>query len=730
MAKGLGDLQIAKRMAGRQQRKSLALAPPVTDPNTQRQVLAAERRHSGTAVELQNAGVASMSPSELLLFGAANGFVDLVDEALERGADLDGSRCSTGMTALHKAVAGNNYFLFAHLLDQGADPAIEDTRFRSAFYFACFGAAITAGAHRKFVAKILSRNRAHGRPLCAEMVLSGAYAANTDGVLAAILDEMDAKLLSKDSNGLCKVHFNGLDLLDNPLVRQRWPDGSFTEAGTTAVHILVSKNMGSLLIHPLCIGLMEWKWERYGKRLFQWELALSLAQIAAITLLCVLSCRASLVAEAEAAATNAGLAANGTDEFPEGLETPILQVAPSLNNYDLGCPTSVLRLVTELCVVVLGLLVLALALNDVGMTRVSRLLIRQVRKPHFKERKRNVLIAILAQLLVLAVAGMRAAGAEDNVQVVFLAVAAFLSWERFVHYMALRRASGPMVIVLVEFLIRDLLPFALVLVAIAVCFASSISLLVSSRYVEGEAEVNARPFATFPTAFSELLFGFRGSDAFSSVRTWQLRTQDADPLIVLFFLAYLVLGPILGMSLLVARFTSTFQTINQNSKAEWALRRFRYLSSREAFVEEPHFGFRYLCSKTTTPTKRDRSTADARKVAPQEEGPGGERETEAADAVEAAGGNAAASFVPCPDTIADGFKIEQYHSDLYEPYEAQAKGQEIVQVHELLVDVMIQMRSLQLAVVANQSSPVAPAPTTPGPGPGPAARATEATSTL
>ncbi|CAK9003276.1 Fumarylacetoacetase (FAA) (Beta-diketonase) (Fumarylacetoacetate hydrolase), partial [Durusdinium trenchii] len=614
----------------------------------------------------QKAKTAEMSPEQHLLFGALRGFSDVVQTAVEsRNVHPDAVRCEGGKTPLLSAVAKDRYHLFDYLLNVGADPDLEDNHFRNAFYYACFGNEIKLGDHQKFVSRLLSHDEEIGRELSAERVLVASYASNSENVTAIVFDKIDFEIMSRDSNGHCKIRFRGLEKLDDPTVRMKWPDGSFSALGTTAIHVLTKKRKGDLLVHPACLGLMWWKWEKFGLSAFRREAIVMGCQIVSLSMVCILSTKKLVRGE------------NGDK---------------TINDYDSAVPLSIMRLCFECVSVALafGILYINSYEANLGAKFLTKVLSSHKRVSQFKAPLWSLAPSVLGQASVLTLLILRLCRGPERAQVVLLAVGSLLQWERFVYYMSLRERSGPFFIMLVEMLTRDFKPFATVAAAIVIAFGTSISVL-ASNHIQDEAMDASLSFTNFLGSAVELAFGFVGTDTFAQVRPYWSRENETDEIIIVFFLAFTVLAPVLAMSLLTALFTSTFNEINENSVAEWALRRFQFLTSREAFVEAPHFGFRLaddvVCGvdgcKIVQPAPSGTSSATgSAKIAP-------------ASQVQ----DERSIFTPCTDSCASGFTIEAAFDSLFGPYEAKNKAAE----GKELKDLVLQMAApLVRAQVSNQ----------------------------
>eukprot|EP01052_Picozoa_sp_SAG31_P031232 SAG31_NODE_3288_length_4459_cov_30.078440_3_plen_309_part_00 len=119
-----------------------------------------------------------------------------------------------GQNALIKAVRNNQKRCVKVLLVAGADPLLADAKYRSAWYYACFGVNIPKGQHKDMVRILTMREGADS--ITPEVVLCSCFTRN-EGVTWSVLDSLRCEVTSKDSSGNCEFLFHDLDVLDNPL---------------------------------------------------------------------------------------------------------------------------------------------------------------------------------------------------------------------------------------------------------------------------------------------------------------------------------------------------------------------------------------------------------------------------------------------------------------------------------------------------------------------------------
>lgn len=157
------------------------------------------------------------------------------------------------------------------LLEAGASSIVTDVKYRSAWYYACFGVNIPKGQHKNMV-RLLTKD-ADVSTISSEVVLCTCYTRN-ESVTWAVLDALRCEITSKDSLGNCDFLFHHLEILDNPNAVMTWPDGSTTDPGETAVKILTDQGRIDVLVHPAMRGLLHWKFESFGKTLMVAEFAI------------------------------------------------------------------------------------------------------------------------------------------------------------------------------------------------------------------------------------------------------------------------------------------------------------------------------------------------------------------------------------------------------------------------------------------------------------------------
>ena len=153
-----------------------------------------------------------------------------------------------GQNAIIKATRNNHRRCVQILLDVGADPQVTDSKYRSAWYYACFGVNIPKGEHKAMV-KLLTQGvetKDVASVITSEVVLCTCYTRN-DGVTWAVvstqatrrrlifmglfltdclrlqLDALKCEVTSKDSTGRCEFLFHDLHILDNPTAVMTWP---------------------------------------------------------------------------------------------------------------------------------------------------------------------------------------------------------------------------------------------------------------------------------------------------------------------------------------------------------------------------------------------------------------------------------------------------------------------------------------------------------------------------
>eukprot|EP01043_Picozoa_sp_COSAG02_P030632 COSAG02_NODE_1966_length_10235_cov_3.563635_1_plen_252_part_10 len=103
-----------------------------------------------------------------------------------------------GQNALIKAVRNNHPRCAEVLLQAGASPIVCDVKYRSAWYYACFGVNIPKGQHKNMV-QILTKD-ADMSSVTSEVVLCTCYTRN-ESVTWNVLDALKCEIISKDSKG-------------------------------------------------------------------------------------------------------------------------------------------------------------------------------------------------------------------------------------------------------------------------------------------------------------------------------------------------------------------------------------------------------------------------------------------------------------------------------------------------------------------------------------------------
>ena len=90
---------------------------------------------------------------------------------------------------------------------------VQDSKWRSAWYYSCFGILIPKGKHVEMVRRLLKHVAADR--ITSEMVLCTVNTRN-EGVTWEVLDKLRVDIKSKDSMGNCELVFFDLDILDCP----------------------------------------------------------------------------------------------------------------------------------------------------------------------------------------------------------------------------------------------------------------------------------------------------------------------------------------------------------------------------------------------------------------------------------------------------------------------------------------------------------------------------------
>ena len=206
-----------------------------------------------------------------------------------------------GQNALIKAVRNNNSRCAEMLLRAGASPIVCDAKYRSAWYYACFGVNIPKGQHKNMV-QILTKD-AEMSSISSEVVLCTCYTRN-ESVTWCVLDALKCEIISKDSKGECDFLFHDLHILDNPQAVMTWPDGSTTDPKETAVKILTDQARIDVLVHPAMRGLLHWKLDAFGRTLMVLEFALYFSWLLSLSLVMLLLPVPELNADTDTGSTN------------------------------------------------------------------------------------------------------------------------------------------------------------------------------------------------------------------------------------------------------------------------------------------------------------------------------------------------------------------------------------------------------------------------------------------
>lgn len=206
-----------------------------------------------------------------------------VAEELDSIVIPDGA--DAGQNALIKAIRNNHPRCAEALLQAGASPVVCDVKYRSAWYYACFGVNIPKGQHKHMV-QVLTKGTDMSS-VTSEVVLCTCYTRN-ESVTWNVLDALKCEITSKDSKGNCEFLFHDLHILDNPQAVMTWPDGSTTNPKETAVKILTAQARIDVLVHPAMRGLLHWKLERFGKPLMVLEFGVYFAWLLAFSLVLLL----------------------------------------------------------------------------------------------------------------------------------------------------------------------------------------------------------------------------------------------------------------------------------------------------------------------------------------------------------------------------------------------------------------------------------------------------------
>ena len=215
-----------------------------------------------------------------------------------------------GQNALIKAVRNNQPRCAELLLQAGASPTVSDVKYRSAWYYACFGVNIPKGQHKNMV-QVLTKD-AEMSAVSSEVVLCTCYTRN-ESVTWCVLDAFKCEITSKDSKGNCDFLFHDLHVLDNPQAVMTWPDGSTTDPKETAVKILTDQARIDVLVHPAMRGLLHWKLDAFGTTLMLLEFSVYFAWLLSLSLVLL------LLPAPELASESGGSAVTGPDQYEDGV---------------------------------------------------------------------------------------------------------------------------------------------------------------------------------------------------------------------------------------------------------------------------------------------------------------------------------------------------------------------------------------------------------------------------
>ncbi len=218
-----------------------------------------------------------------------------------------------GQNALIKAVRNNNPRCAEILLHAGASPTVWDAKYRSAWYYACFGVNIPKGQHKNIV-QLLTKDAEMSR-VSSEVVLCTCYTRN-ESVTWCVLDALKCEIISKDSKGQCDFLFHDLHILDNPQAVMTWPDGSTTDPKETAVKILTDQSRIDVLVHPSMRGLLHWKLDAFGRTLMLLEFAVYFSWLLSLSLILLLLPSPELDPDTSNGTTDTAVVIDGHDVAP------------------------------------------------------------------------------------------------------------------------------------------------------------------------------------------------------------------------------------------------------------------------------------------------------------------------------------------------------------------------------------------------------------------------------
>jgi hypothetical protein len=456
-----------------------------------------------------------------------------------------------GQNALIKAVRNNQKRCAQLCLDAGANLSCLDSKFRGAWYYACFGVNIPAGQHKDMVKLLVTAAETSSieATITPEVVLCTCYTRNV-GVTWAVLDALKCEVTSKDSQGNSDFLFHDLHILDNPATVMTWPDGSRTEPGETAVEILASGERIDVLVHHTIRAVLHWKFQQFGRVLMRVELSIYLAWLCAFSVALLL--------------------------LPSrGVHDTAAATCGRFSEYDSSSVADQCRRVLEIAALAFQVVVCLVHGRDAVRLRAKSgrqvgycFICGMCMKDKEKQKKRKLrlptlggVLMMLPHVTVLWAVVLRVGGASHahgrisddqcSLQVSLLVAGNFIGWLRLAEYIMLDQHVGPFFIMVSEMIRRDFVRFMVIPATVLPAFAVAFCVLFNSiggGAPETDAAAAADAHSNFGnSAFSLVLLGVGLGDDMG-----ETMVAGSDARIMVLLLLYILLVPIMALNLLVA----------------------------------------------------------------------------------------------------------------------------------------------------------------------------------
>jgi len=156
---------------------------------------------------------------------------------------------------------------------------------------------------------------------------------------------------------------------------------------------------------------------------------------------------------------------------------------------------------------------------------------------------------------------------SDYTQDVELAMAVICGWVYVLYFTSGFKSTGPLVVMMVQMILRDFLKFMAIYLFIAVAFAQALYLLAQNEIIAEHTGMVSCNFCSVADALLSL-FRFTLGDISYDVFTH----QTATPALKFIFVSWGLVSNILMLNLLIALMNSTYTSVNEEGEQIWRRR--------------------------------------------------------------------------------------------------------------------------------------------------------------